>query len=160
MDVKWLSDKPFVVKGTTYTIQIPITLEKALEEVQTMLSEIKKKKKYYKGLLEKLDFSDSFLNKAPVKIIVDKIKIEEDTYKMLFFLNEEEYKYTLYLKIVLKVLDFVNDAYQELDYKMKYKLIPQGQTKQPIQSFINIKGSQNIFKILEVVRISLSYNRS
>lgn len=91
-----------------------------------MLSEIKKKKKYYKGLLEKLDFSDSFLNKAPVKIIVDKIKIEEDTYKMLFFLNEEEYKYTLYLKIVLKVLDFVNDAYQELDYKMKYKLIPQG----------------------------------
>lgn len=66
MDVKWLSDKPFVVKGTTYTIQIPITLEKALEEVQTMLSEIKKKKKYYKGLLEKLDFSDSFLNKAPV----------------------------------------------------------------------------------------------
>lgn len=123
MDVKWLSDKPFVVKGT---IQIPITLEKALEEVQTMLSEIKKKKKYYKGLLEKLDFSDSFLNKAPVKIIVDKIKIEEDTYKMLFFLNEEEYKYTLYLKIVLKVLDFVNDAYQELDYKMKYKLIPQG----------------------------------
>jgi hypothetical protein len=126
MDVKWLSDKPFVVKGTTYTIQIPITLEKALEEVQTMLSEIKKKKKYYKGLLEKLDFSDSFLNKAPVKIIVDKIKIEEDTYKMLFFLNEEEYKYTLYLKIVLKVLDFVNDAYQELDYKMKYKLIPQG----------------------------------
>jgi hypothetical protein len=126
MDVKWLSDKPFVVKGTTYTIQIPITLEKALEEVQTMLSEIKKKKKYYKGLLEKLDFSDSFLNKAPVKIIVDKIKIEEDTYKILFFLNEEEYKYTLYLKIVLKVLDFVNDAYQELDYKMKYKLIPQG----------------------------------
>lgn len=126
MDVKWLSDKPFVVKGTTYTIQIPITLEKALEEIQTMLSEIKKKKKYYKGLLEKLDFSDSFLNKAPVKIIVDKIKIEEDTYKMLFFLNEEEYKYTLYLKIVLKVLDFVNDAYQELDYKMKYKLIPQG----------------------------------
>lgn len=126
MDVKWLSDKPFVVKGTTYTIQIPITLEKALEEVQTILSEIKKKKKYYKGLLEKLDFSDSFLNKAPVKIIVDKIKIEEDTYKMLFFLNEEEYKYTLYLKIVLKVLDFVNDAYQELDYKMKYKLIPQG----------------------------------
>lgn len=126
MDVKWLSDKPFVVKGTTYTIQIPITLEKALEEVQTMLSEIKKKKKYYKGLLEKLDFSDSFLNKAPVKIIVDKIKIEEDTYKTLFFLNEEEYKYTLYLKIVLKVLDFVNDAYQELDYKMKYKLIPQG----------------------------------
>lgn len=126
MDVKWLPDKPFVVKGTTYTIQIPITLEKALEEVQTMLSEIKKKKKYYKGLLEKLDFSDSFLNKAPVKIIVDKIKIEEDTYKMLFFLNEEEYKYTLYLKIVLKVLDFVNDAYQELDYKMKYKLIPQG----------------------------------
>ncbi len=99
MDVKWLSDKPFVVKGTTYTIQIPITLEKALEEVQTMLSEIKKKKKYYKGLLEKLDFSDSFLNKAPVKIIVDKIKIEEDTYKMLFFLNEEEYKYTLYLKL-------------------------------------------------------------
>lgn len=63
---------------------------------------------------------------SPVKIIVDKIKIEEDTYKMLFFLNEEEYKYTLYLKIVLKVLDFVNDAYQELDYKMKYKLIPQG----------------------------------
>lgn len=126
MDVKWLSDKPFVVKGTTYIIQIPITLEKALEEVQTMLSEIKKKKKYYKGLLEKLDFSDSFLNKAPVKIIVDKIKIEEDTYKMLFFLNEEEYKYTLYLKIILKVLDFVNDAYQELDYKMKYKLIPQG----------------------------------
>lgn len=126
MDVKWLSDKPFVVKGTTYTIQIPITLEKALEEIQTMLSEIKKKKKYYEGLLEKLDFSDSFLNKAPVKIIVDKIKIEEDTYKILFFLNEEEYKYTLYLKIVLKVLDFVNDAYQELDYKMKYKLIPQG----------------------------------
>ena len=60
------------------------------------------------------DFSDSFLNKAPIKVIVDKIKIEEDTYKMLFFLNEEEYKYTLHLKIILRVLDFVNLAYHEL----------------------------------------------
>ena len=72
MDVKWLSDKSFVVKGTTYTVQVPVTLE---EEVQTALSEIKKKKEYYKGLLEKLNFSDSFLNKAPIKVIVDKIKI-------------------------------------------------------------------------------------
>lgn len=122
MDVKWLSDKSFVVKGTTYTVQVPVTLE---EEVQTALSEIKKKKEYYKGLLEKLNFSDSFLNKAPIKVIVDKIKIEEDTYKMLFFLNEEEYKYTLHLKIILRVLDFVNLAYRELDYKMKHKLIPE-----------------------------------
>lgn len=60
MDVKWLSDKSFVVKGTTYTVQVPVTLEEALEEVQTVLSEIKKKKEYYKGLLEKLNFSDSF----------------------------------------------------------------------------------------------------
>lgn len=96
-----------------------------MEEVQTVLSEIKKKKEYYKGLLEKLNFSDSFLNKAPIKVIVDKIKIEEDTYKMLFFLNEEEYKYTLHLKIILRVLDFVNLAYHELDYKMRYKLIPE-----------------------------------
>ncbi len=125
MDVKWLSDKSFVVKGTTYTVQVPVTLEEALEEVQTVLSEIKKKKEYYKGLLEKLNFSDSFLNKAPIKVIVDKIKIEEDTYKMLFFLNEEEYKYTLHLKIILRVLDFVNLAYHELDYKMRYKLIPE-----------------------------------
>lgn len=125
MDVKWLSDKSFVVKGTTYTVQVPVTLEEALEEVQTTLSEIKKKKEYYKGLLEKLNFSDSFLNKAPIKVIVDKIKIEEDTYKMLFFLNEEEYKYTLHLKIILRVLDFVNLAYHELDYKMKHKLIPE-----------------------------------
>lgn len=44
---------------------------------------------------------------------------------MLFFLNEEEYKYTLHLKIILRVLDFVNLAYQELDYKMTYKLIPE-----------------------------------
>lgn len=125
MDVKWLSDKSFVVKGTTYTVQVPVTLEEALKEVQTALSEIKKKKEYYKGLLEKLNFSDSFLNKAPIKVIVDKIKIEEDTYKMLFFLNEEEYKYTLHLKIILRVLDFVNLAYHELDYKMRYKLIPE-----------------------------------
>lgn len=125
MDVKWLSDKSFVVKGTTYTVQVPITLEEALEEVQTALSEIKKKKEYHKGLLEKLNFSDSFLNKAPIKVIVDKIKIEEDTYKMLFFLNEEEYKYTLHLKIILRVLDFVNLAYHELDYKMRHKLIPE-----------------------------------
>ena len=125
MDVKWLSDKSFVVKGTIYTVQVPVTLEEALEEVQTALSEIKKKKEYYKGLLEKLNFSDSFLNKAPIKVIVDKIKIEEDTYKMLFFLNEEEYKYTLHLKIILRVLDFVNLAYHELDYKMRYKLIPE-----------------------------------
>ena len=125
MDVKWLSDKSFVVKGTTYTVQVPVTLEEALEEVQTVLSEIKKKKEYYKDLLEKLNFSDSFLNKAPIKVIVDKIKIEEDTYKMLFFLNEEEYKYTLHLKIILRVLDFVNLAYHELDYKMRYKLIPE-----------------------------------
>lgn len=125
MDVKWLSDKSFIVKGTTYTVQVPVTLEEALEEVQTTLSEIKKKKEYYKGLLEKLNFSDSFLNKAPIQVIVDKIKIEEDTYKMLFFLNEEEYKYTLHLKIILRVLDFVNLAYQELDYKMKHKLIPE-----------------------------------
>ena len=41
MDVKWLSNKSFVVKGTTYTVQVPVTLE---EEVQTALSEIKKKK--------------------------------------------------------------------------------------------------------------------
>ena len=73
--------------------------------------------------MEKLNFSDSFLNKAPIKVIVD--KIEEDTYKMLFFLNEEEYKYTLHLKIILRVLDFVNLAYHELDYKMRYKLIPE-----------------------------------
>ena len=46
MDVKWLSDKSFVVKGTTYTVQVPVTLEEALEEVQTVLSEIKKKKEY------------------------------------------------------------------------------------------------------------------
>lgn len=46
------------------------------------------------------------------------------TYKMLFFLNNEEYKYTLHLKIILRVLDFVNIAYHELDYKMRYKLIP------------------------------------
>lgn len=65
------------------------------------------------------------MNKAPIKVIVDKIKIEEDTYKMLFFLNEEEYKYTLHLKIILRVLDFVNLAYHELDYKMRYKLIPE-----------------------------------
>ena len=51
MDVKWLSDKSFVVKGTTYTVQVPVTLEEALEEVQTALSEIKKKKEYYNCLL-------------------------------------------------------------------------------------------------------------
>ena len=104
---------------------VPITLDEALQEIQTTLSEIKEKKKYYEGLLKKLNFSDSFLNKASIKVIEDKIKIEEDTYKMLFFLNEEEYKYTLHLKIILRVLDFVNLAYQELDYKMKHKLIPE-----------------------------------
>ena len=106
-------------------LHVPITLDEALQEIQTTLSEIKEKKKYYEGLLKKLNFSDSFLNKAPIKVIEDKIKIEEDTYKMLFFLNEEEYKYTLHLKIILRVLDFVNLAYQELDYKMKHKLIPE-----------------------------------
>lgn len=125
MDVKWLSSKSFIVGGTTYTVQVPITLDEALQEIQTTLSEIKEKKKYYEGLLKKLNFSDSFLNKAPIKVIEDKIKIEEDTYKMLFFLNEEEYKYTLHLKIILRVLDFVNLAYQELDYKMRHKLIPE-----------------------------------
>lgn len=119
MDVKWLSSRSFIVGGTTYTVQVPITLDEALQEIQTTLSEIKEKKKYYEGLLKKLNFSDSFLNKAPIKVI------EEDTYKMLFFLNEEEYKYTLHLKIILRVLDFVNLAYQELDYKMKHKLIPE-----------------------------------
>lgn len=104
-------------------LQVPITLDEALQEIQTTLSEIKEKKKYYEGLLKKLNFSDSFLNKAPIKVIEDKIKIEEDTYKMLFFLNEEEY--TLHLKIILRVLDFVNLSYQELDYKMKHKLIPE-----------------------------------
>lgn len=123
MDVKWLSSRSFIVGGTTYTVQVPITLDEALQEIQTTLSEIKEKKKYYEGLLKKLNFSDSFLNKAPIKVIEDKIKIEEDTYKMLFFLNEEEY--TLHLKIILRVLDFVNLAYQELDYKMKHKLIPE-----------------------------------
>lgn len=119
MDVKWLSSRSFIVGGTTYTVQVPITLDEALQEIQTTLSEIKEKKKYYEGLLKKLNFSDFFLNKAPIKVI------EEDTYKMLFFLNEEEYKYTLHLKIILRVLDFVNLAYQELDYKMKHKLIPE-----------------------------------
>lgn len=87
MDVKWLSNRSFIAGGTKYTIQVPITLEEALVETQSALSEIKEKKEYYKGLLKKLDFSDSFLNKAPIKVIVDKIKIEEDTYKMLFFFN-------------------------------------------------------------------------
>lgn len=85
-------------------LHVPITLDEALQEIQTTLSEIKEKKKYYEGLLKKLNFSDSFLNKAPIKVI------EDDTYKMLFFLNEEEYKYTLHLKIILRVLDFVNLA--------------------------------------------------
>lgn len=71
-------------------LHVPITLDEALQEIQTTLSEIKEKKKYYEGLLKKLNFSDS-----------------------------------LHLKIILRVLDFVNLAYQELDYKMKHKLIPE-----------------------------------
>ena len=66
MDVKWLSSRSFIVGGTTYTVQVPITLDEALQEIQTTLSEIKEKKKYYEGLLKKLNFSDSFLNKAPI----------------------------------------------------------------------------------------------
>lgn len=123
MDVKWLSNRSFIAGGTKYTIQVPITLEKALVETQLALSEIKEKKEYYKGLLKKLDFSDSFLNKAPIKVIVDKIKIEEDTYKMLFFLTEEEYKYSIQLKIISKLITFVEDAYYRLNYEIKQSIL-------------------------------------
>lgn len=123
MDVKWLSNRSFIAGGTKYTIQVPITLEEALVETQSALSEIKEKKEYYKGLLKKLDFSDSFLNKAPIKVIVDKIKIEEDTYKMLFFLTEEEYKYSIQLKIILKLITFVEDAYYRLNYEIKQSIL-------------------------------------
>lgn len=123
MDVKWLSNRSFIAGGTKYTIQVPITLEEALVETQSVLSEIKEKKEYYKGLLKKLDFSDSFLNKAPIKVIVDKIKIEEDTYKMLFFLTEEEYKYSIQLKIISKLITFVEDAYCRLNYEIKQSIL-------------------------------------
>lgn len=123
MDVKWLSNRSFIAGGTKYTIQVPITLEEALVETQSALSEIKEKKEYYKGLLKKLDFSDSFLNKAPIKVIVDKIKIEEDTYKMLFFLTEEEYKYSIQLKIISKLITFVEDAYYRLNYEIKQSIL-------------------------------------
>ena len=56
MDVNWLSSRSFRVGGTTYTVQVPITLDEALQEIQTTLSEIKEKKKYYEGLLKKLNF--------------------------------------------------------------------------------------------------------
>ena len=56
MDVKQLSSRSFIVGGTTYTVQVPITLDEALQEIQTTLSEIKEKKKYYEGLLKKLNF--------------------------------------------------------------------------------------------------------
>ena len=123
MDVKQLSNRSFIAGGTKYTIQVPITLEEALVETQSALSEIKEKKEYYKGLLKKLDFSDSFLNKAPIKVIVDKIKIEEDTYKMLFFLTEEEYKYSIQLKIISKLITFVEDAYYRLNYEIKQSIL-------------------------------------
>lgn len=123
MDVKWLSNRSFIAGGTKYTIQVPITLEEALVETQSALSEIKEKKEYYKGLLKKLDFSDSFLDKAPIKVIVDKIKIEEDTYKMLFFLTEEEYKYSIQLKIISKLITFVEDAYYRLNYEIKQSIL-------------------------------------
>ena len=122
MDVKWLSNRSFIAGGTKYTIQVPITLEEALVETQSALSEIKEKKEYYKGLLKKLDFSDFFLDKAPIKVIVDKIKIEEDTYKMLFFLTEEEYKYSIQLKIISKLITFVEDAYYRLNYEIKQSI--------------------------------------
>lgn len=123
MDVKWLSNRSFIAGGTKYTIQVSITLEEALVETQSALSEIKEKKEYYKGLLKKLDFSDSFLDKAPIKVIVDKIKIEEDTYKMLFFLTEEEYKYSIQLKIISKLITFVEDAYYRLNYEIKQSIL-------------------------------------
>ena len=123
MDVKWLSNRSFIAGGTKYTIQVPITLEEALVETQSALSEIKEKKEYYKGLLKKLEFSDSFLDKAPIKVIVDKIKIEEDTYKMLFFLTEEEYKYSIQLKIISKLITFVEDAYYRLNYEIKQSIL-------------------------------------
>ena len=44
---------------------------------------------------------------------------------MLFFLNEEEYKYTLQLKIISKVNFFISKAYHVLDYELRYKLIPE-----------------------------------
>lgn len=31
MDVKWLSSRSFIVGGTTYTVQVPITLDEALQ---------------------------------------------------------------------------------------------------------------------------------
>lgn len=60
MDVKYLSNKSFIVKGTTYTVQVPITLEEASEQIQAALLEIKKKKEYYEGLLKKLNFQILF----------------------------------------------------------------------------------------------------
>lgn len=89
MDVKWLSSRSFIVGGTTYTVQVPITLDEALQEIQTTLSEIKEKKKYYEGLLKKLNFSDSFLNKAPIKVIETKLKLRKIHIKCYSFLMKK-----------------------------------------------------------------------
>ena len=110
MQVNWLSDYFFTVKGTQYRVSLPIPIEQYKEDCENQLKKLEEELNYYKGLLAKLDFSEKFLNKAPMEVILKRIKIEEDTYKMIFYLSEQIYKINILLSQINRIIDLCYSA--------------------------------------------------
>lgn len=110
MQVNWLSDYCFVVKGTQYRVSLPIPIEQYKEDCENQLKKLEEELNYYKGLLAKLDFSEKFLNKAPMEVILRRIKTEEDTYKMIFYLLDQIYKINILLSQINRIIDLCYSA--------------------------------------------------
>lgn len=113
MKVDWISDYYFTVKGTQYRVSLPIPIEQYKEDCENQLKKLKEELEYYKGLLAKLDFSEKFLNKAPMEVILKRIKIEEDTYKMIFYLSEQIYTVSTLLFHIDKVITVCYSAIKQ-----------------------------------------------
>lgn len=114
MQVNWLSDYFFTVKGTQYRVSLPIPIEQYKEDCEHQLEKLEEELDYYKGLLAKLDFSEKFLNKAPMEVILRRIKTEEDTYKMIFYLSDQIFKIKVLLIHINKVINLCYSGIKQI----------------------------------------------
>lgn len=115
MQIFSLTEVPFIVGGTQYFLcGLQVSLEDQKDYFIAELDSINEKIDYYEGLLKKLNFSESFLNKAPIEVICRQIKIEEDTYQMLFSLNKKKFEYTYQLNFINGLLDAIYTNTSEL----------------------------------------------
>ena len=114
MQVNWLSDYFFTVKGTQYRVSLPIPIEQYKEDCEHQLEKLEEELDYYKGLLAKLDFSEKFLNKASMEVILRRIKTEEDTYKMIFYLSDQIFKIKVLLIHINKAINLCYSGIKQI----------------------------------------------